>query len=86
MVARVKEPRTETLAGKFTKCERQIIEAEAKRQKMTVTEYVRVQVMTGLVLDGNVEALKILGGLMRDKLTEKLGFTETARTQWFVKR
>ena len=85
MVARVKEPRTETLAGKFTKRERAIMEAEAKRQKMTVTEYVRVQVMTGLVLDGNVEALKILGGLMRDKLTEKLGFTETARERWFVR-
>jgi hypothetical protein len=83
--ARVKDARTEALAGKFTVRERKMIEAEAERQKMTASEYVRVAVMTTLVLDGNVDALKLLGGLMRDRLAEKLGFTEPARIRGYIR-
>lgn len=60
--------RTEVMSGRFTPREKRAIEAQAKHDGMTPSEYVRAAVMTTMVLDGNVEAMKITGQLLREKL------------------
>jgi hypothetical protein len=52
--------RTELMQFKVTPEERKLIEKVAKRQGMTVSEYVRASVIMDMVLEGEVGAMKIV--------------------------
>lgn len=51
--------RTELMQFKVTPKERELIEACAKKQGDTVSEYVRAAVLMDMILEGNVGAMKI---------------------------
>ncbi len=59
------------LSGRFTRQEEKIIERVAKKQDCSVSEYVRGAVMAALVLDGDFEAIKLLGGMILTRIAEK---------------
>lgn len=71
--------RPAVLSGRFTKEEAKIIEQQAEKEGVTVAEYVRVAVMTGLVLDGNVEAMKLLAANVRSKLGKRFAWADALR-------
>jgi uncharacterized protein (DUF1778 family) len=52
--------RTELMQFKVTPEERKLIEKVAKKQGMTVSEYVRAAIIMDMVLEGEVEAMKIV--------------------------
>jgi hypothetical protein len=58
------------LGGRFTSREGRIVEQAAEADGCTVSEYVRSAVLTTAVLDGNLEAIKLLGGLSAEKLAD----------------
>lgn len=60
--------RTEVIAGRFTPRERKVIKAQAVKDGMTESEYVRASVMMALLLDGNLEAAQIAAGIVKGKL------------------
>ena len=51
--------RTELMQFKVTPKEKELIEACAKKQGDSVSEYVRAAVLMDMILEGNVGALKI---------------------------
>lgn len=64
--------RNEVMAAKFTEREKRAIEAEAKKQGMAPSAYVRSAVMLMMCLDGNREALAMTATLVREGLLEKV--------------
>lgn len=52
--------RTELMQFKVTPEERKLIEKVAKKQGITVSEYVRAAIIMDMVLEGEVEAMKIV--------------------------
>ncbi len=64
--------RTQVVAGKFTREEEQVIRDEAQKQDMNVSEYVRAAVFMSLIMDGNVKAIKLMAGLAKAKIAQKL--------------
>jgi hypothetical protein len=65
--------KTEVMAGRFTPREKRAIEAQAKKDGLSPSEYVRAAVMTTMVLDGNVEAMKITAKMLRERLKRIVG-------------
>lgn len=63
--------RTEVLSGRFTKREVKIINRLAERDKVSVATYVRAAVLTSAVMDGDLEAMKLVGGYAVRALAEK---------------
>jgi hypothetical protein len=59
------------LSGRFTRHEEQLIEKEAEKQDMTVAEYVRTAVIMAMVLDGNLEAMKLVAGRAAEMIVER---------------
>ena len=51
--------RTELMQFKVTPDERKLIEQSAKKQGLSVSEYVRAAVIMDMILEGNVGAMKI---------------------------
>jgi hypothetical protein len=51
--------RTELMQFKVTPDERKLIEQCAKKQSLSVSEYVRAAVIMDMILEGNVGAMKI---------------------------
>ena len=51
--------RTELMQFKVTPKERELIEKSAKKQNLSVSEYVRAAVIMDMILEGNVGAMKI---------------------------
>lgn len=51
--------RTELMQFKVTPKERELIDNCAKKQGLTVSEYVRAAVLMDMILEGNVGAMKI---------------------------
>lgn len=51
--------RTELMQFKVTAKERELIETCAKKQALSVSEYVRAAVLMDMILEGNVGAMKI---------------------------
>ena len=51
--------RTELMQFKVTPKERELIEKSAKKQDLSVSEYVRAAVIMDMILEGNVGAMKI---------------------------
>lgn len=70
-VSQISKQWTQVVSGKFTREEEKIIRKEAEKQKVTVSEYVRGAVYMSLIMDGNVEAMKLAGGLVAAKVAEK---------------
>nr|WP_281720661.1 hypothetical protein [Nitrosomonas nitrosa] len=52
--------RTELMQFKVTPNERELIDKVAKKQGMTVSEYVRAAVIMDMVLEGEVGAMKVV--------------------------
>lgn len=50
-----------------------LAERAAKKEGITVSQYVSGAVMWELVTEGNIDALKMLGGGLRELLREKFG-------------
>lgn len=64
------EPKNEVLGGKFTKREVRIVERCASRQDQTVSAYIRSAVLTSCVLDGDIEAMKLIGARVLAEVAE----------------
>lgn len=52
--------KTELMQFKVTPHEREVIEKRAKKEKMTVSEFVRAALLMEMVLLGDIQALKIV--------------------------
>ena len=72
VVARGAVVRTEIVSSKFTPDERSVLEDQARKEQMSVSDYVRAAVMFSLIMDGNLRAVKITSGLVRAKVAEWL--------------
>jgi len=57
---------------KVTPREQKLIERHAKKEGVTVSDYVRNTVYLDMVMAGDVEAIRIVGRKLRDRLGEKL--------------
>lgn len=64
--------KSELLQFKVTPEERALIEKCAKKQDMTVSEYVRASLLMEMVLDGEVGALKIVASTVGRKAIKAL--------------
>lgn len=69
-----KDLRGETILFKVTIKEKAAIEkfVQTKREGWTVSEYIRVAVLFDMIQSGDVEALGIVSGTVRDRLVEKM--------------
>jgi hypothetical protein len=65
------EERTEVVGARFTPRERKVLAAEAKRQGMTESGYLRAAGMFMLCMDGNVEALKMTAEMVKSELLDR---------------
>jgi len=78
MANRPNEKRTdlrgEAILFKVTTREKAAIErfVQSKRKGWTVSEYIRVAVLFDMIQSGDVEALGIVSGTVRDRLVEKM--------------
>jgi hypothetical protein len=57
---------------KVTPAEQKMIERHAKKADMTVSDYVRTTLYLDMVMAGDLEAIRLVGGKLRDRLAEKL--------------
>jgi hypothetical protein len=67
----VKEPMV-IVNFKVTPHEHKLIERHAKKAKMTISDYVRTTLYLDMVMAGDLEAIRLVGGKLRDRLAEKL--------------
>jgi hypothetical protein len=78
MASRPTEKRTdlrgEAILFKVTAREKAAIErfVQSKRKGWTVSEYIRVAVLFDMIQSGDVEALGIVSGTVRNRLVEKM--------------
>lgn len=66
-----KQERPVVLCGRFTKAEERCIERQARQQNLSVSDYVRTAAILALILDGDVEAMKLQAGQVAAQLAEK---------------
>lgn len=64
--------RTELMQFKVSPEERALIEKCAKKEKMTVSEYVRASLLMEMVLDGELQALKIVAATIGKRAVKGL--------------
>lgn len=64
--------RTELMQFKVTPDERKLIEKTAKKQNLTVSEYVRGAVIMDMILEGEVGAMKIVVDTIGRKAVQAL--------------
>lgn len=64
--------RTELMQFKVSPDERALIEKCAKKAKMTVSEYVRASLLMEMVLDGEIQAMKIVATTIGRKAIKAL--------------
>ena len=57
---------------KVTAAEQKMIERNAKKAGMTVSDYVRTTLYLDMVMAGDLEAVRLVGGKLRDRLAEKV--------------
>lgn len=67
--ARKKEARTIAIDPELWK----LAERAANRDGLTVSQYVSAAVMWDLVTDGDLDAIRLFGGRMRELVREKFG-------------
>ena len=56
---------------KVTAQEQKLIERHAKKAEMTVSDYVRTTLYLHMVMAGDLEAIRLVGGELRNRLAEK---------------
>ena len=66
------EVRSELMQFKVTPQERQLIEKCARKEKTTVSDYIRGSLLMEMVLDGEIEALKIIATTIGRKAVKAL--------------
>lgn len=66
------EARTELMQFKVTPAERSLIEKCARKQDMSVSEYVRACLLMEMVLDGEMQAIKIVASTIGRKAVKAL--------------
>jgi hypothetical protein len=71
---KAKDLRDETILFKVTAREKAAIEGFVQKNKegWTVSEYIRVAVLFDMIHSGDVEALNIVSGTVKDRLVEKM--------------
>jgi hypothetical protein len=71
---KAKDLRDETILFKVTAREKAAIERFVREKKdgWTVSEYIRVAVLFDMIQSGDVEALNIVSGTVKDRLVEKM--------------
>lgn len=71
---KAKDLRDETILFKVTAREKAAIEQFVQNSKKgwTVSEYIRVAVLFDMIHSGDVEALQIVSGTVKDRLVEKM--------------
>ncbi len=57
---------------KVTVAEQKMIERHAKKAGMTVSDYIRTTLYLDMVMAGDIEAIRLVGGKLRDRLAEKV--------------
>jgi hypothetical protein len=69
-----KDLRDETILFKVTAMEKNAIEqfVQSKKKGWTVSEYIRVAVLFDMIQSGDVGALGIVSGTVRNRLVEKM--------------
>ena len=72
--AKSKDLRDETILFKVTAREKAAIERFVQNSKKgwTVSEYIRVAVLFDMIQSGDLEALGIVSGTVKDRLVEKM--------------
>ena len=72
--AKKKDLRDETILFKVTAREKEAIEGfvQSKKEGWTVSEYIRVAVLFDMIQSGDLEALSIVSGTVKDRLMEKM--------------
>jgi hypothetical protein len=72
--AKTKDLRDETILFKVTAREKAAIErfVQEKKEGWTVSEYIRVAVLFDMIQSGDVEALGIVSGTVKNRLVEKM--------------
>lgn len=71
---KIKDLRDETILFKVTAREKKTIErfVQNSREGWTVSEYIRVAVLFDMIQSGDLEALSIVSGTVKEKLVEKM--------------
>jgi hypothetical protein len=71
---KAKDLRDETILFKVTAREKKAIEdfVQEKKEGWTVSEYIRVAVLFDMIQSGDLEALNIVSGTVKDRLVEKM--------------
>ena len=71
---KAKDLRDETILFKVTAREKKAIEefVQEKKDGWTVSEYIRVAVLFDMIQSGDLEALNIVSGTVKDRLVEKM--------------
>ena len=71
---KAKDLRDETILFKVTAREKAAIErfVQQRKEGWTVSEYIRVAVLFDMIQSGDVEALSIVSGTVKDRLVEKM--------------
>ena len=57
---------------KVTPQEQKLIERHAKKADMNVSDYIRTTLYLDMVMASDLEAIRLVGGKLRDRLAEKL--------------
>lgn len=65
--------RSEMIRALVTVREREMVEAHAKRRKMSVAEYARLALLFDMMMDGNYDAFKHVGAEVVGKMRVRLG-------------
>jgi len=71
---KAKDLRDETILFKVTAREKAAIErfVQQRKERWTVSEYIRVAVLFDMIQAGDVEALHIVSGTVKERLVEKM--------------
>jgi hypothetical protein len=68
------------VAMKLTEAEKALLEKRVQVSKMTMSDYLRVCMLVDSVMDGDKDAIKLMAGNLRAKVTQRLvsllGFDE----------
>jgi uncharacterized protein (DUF1778 family) len=66
----MRSEKVETLCGRFRRNEAVVIEAAAKREGVTVSEYMRSAALVAAVMQGNVDAIKLAGAYAVERMVK----------------
>jgi hypothetical protein len=65
----VMRPKTEVMTARFTKREAAIVEQAAKSAGVVIAEYLRSAALTTAVMQGNTDAVKLMGAYALEQIS-----------------